>query len=379
MGNSMRILQFITPNGFYGAERWVLALANNLQKNEAICDLAVTKEFDGQDLRVAEYYPKEKGQVHYLNMSGKFDIKSAVNQLVAVIKEREIDVLHTHGYKSDIIGLWAARKAGIIAVSTPHGFSSQVSLKMKVFIGLGCRTLRHFDAVAPLSADLMNDMKRLKVPANKTVFIENGVDLTESLNLPVKQPSAEPLDNPVIGYVGQLIPRKGIGDMISAFEKVCQTHPTAKLKIVGDGEQREQLETQAKQLKCAANIEFLGFRDDRLELVQQFDLFCMTSELEGIPRCLMESLSLNTPAVAYDIPGVDQLIIHEQNGLLAPHGNVDKLAEQLLRMIDDNDLRIRLTLKGKQVVEERFSARRMAEEYLELFSQLKTKKEVAVA
>lgn len=375
----MKILQFITPNGFYGAERWVLALANNLQQGEATCDLAVTKEFEDQDLRVAEYYPQEKGQVHYLNMNGKFDIKNAVNQLVKVIKDHDIDVIHTHGYKSDIIGLWAARKAGIIAVSTPHGFSSQVSLKMKVFIGIGCRTLRHFDAVAPLSAELLNDMKRLKVPESKTVFIENGVDLTESLNLPVKQPSSEPITSPVIGYVGQLIPRKGIGDMIKAFEKVWQKHPSATLQLIGDGEQRQQLEAQAQQTECANNIKFLGFRDDRLALVQQFDLFCMTSELEGIPRCLMESLSLNTPAVAYNIPGVDQLIKHEENGLLAPHADVDALAEQLLRMIEDNELRLRLTTRGKQIVEERFSARRMAEEYLTLFTQLKNNKDVAVA
>lgn len=375
----MRILQFITPNGFYGAERWVLALANNLYTNEAVCDLAVTKEFEGQDLRVADFYPKDKGEVHYLAMKGKFDVKNAVDQLVKIIKQRNIDVIHTHGYKSDIIGLWAARRAGIFAVSTPHGFSSQVSFKMKLFIGLGCRTLRHFDAVAPLSPDLMNDMKRLKVPANKTVFIENGVDLTESTLLPVKEPNINPIDSPVIGYVGQLIPRKGIGDLIKAFNSVFEKYPNAQLQLVGDGEQRTELEQLASSLPCAANVKFLGFRDDRLELVQKFDMFCMTSELEGIPRCLMESLSLNTPAVAYNIPGVDQLIKHEVNGLLAPHGNISELTTQILRMIEDNPLRLQLTIKGKQIVEERFSARRMAEEYITLFDKLMTNKDLVVA
>lgn len=375
----MRILQFITPNGFYGAERWVLALANNLYTYEATCDLAVTKEFEGQDLRVADFYPKDKGDVHYLAMKGKFDIKSAVDQLVKVIKQRKIDVIHTHGYKSDIIGLWAARKAGIIAVSTPHGFSSQVSFKMKLFIGLGSRTLRHFDAVAPLSTDLMNDMKRLKVPDNKTVFIENGVDLTESTSLPVKEPNTNTVEAPIIGYVGQLIPRKGIGDLIQAFNTVFEKYPNAQLQLVGDGEQRAELEQLASRLPCAENVQFLGFRDDRLDLVQKFDIFCMTSELEGIPRCLMESLSLNTPAVAYDIPGVDQLIKHEVNGLLAPHGDVSMLTTQILRMIEDSPLRLELTIKGKQIVEERFSARRMAEEYITLFDKLMINKDIVVA
>lgn len=375
----MRILQFITPNGFYGAERWVLALANNLHKNEAICDLAVTKEFDGQDLRVADFYPKDKGDVHYLSMKGKFDIYSAIDQLVEIIKKRNIDVIHTHGYKSDIIGLWAARKAGIRAVSTPHGFPTEVGFKMKLFIALGSRILRNFDAVAPLSADLVNDMKRLKVPDNKTVFIENGVDLTESTLLPEKELNTKPISAPVLGYVGQLIPRKGISHLINAFNSVFEKYPDAQLQLIGDGEQRAELEQLSNTLPCANNVKFLGFRDDRLELIQKFDMFCMTSELEGIPRCLMESMSLNTPVVAYKIPGVDQLIKHEVNGLLATYGDISSLSIQILRMIEDHPLRLELTIKGKQIIEERFSARRMAEEYITLFDRLITNKDLVVA
>lgn len=370
----MKVLQFITPNGFYGAERWVLALANNIMESEAVVDLAVTKENPNQDLRVAQYYPIAKGNIHFLEMDNKYNLKTCVNQLVEVIKRRNIDVIHTHGYKSDLIGLWAARKTGIIAVSTPHGFSANASLKMKIFIGLGCRALRYFDKVAPLSPELLTDMKRLNVPEEKIEFIENGVDLTESEALPEKQISSKPIENPVIGYVGQMIPRKGLKDLINSFHLVWKQYPTATLKLVGDGEQRNELEQLAQSLPCAASIEFLGFRDDRLKLVQQFDLFCMTSELEGIPRCLMESMSLNTPVVAYKIPGVDQLISHEENGLLATHGDTNELAHQIIRLVKDNQLRLQLTKSGKKTIEERFSARRMALEYIALFKSL-TKKD----
>ena len=109
----MRVLQFITPAGFYGAERWVLALANNIDKEHVVCDLAVTREGPAQDLALAEYYPTDSGQqVHYLDMKGRFD-PSVVKQLCQVIRDRGIDVIHTHGYKSDILGLIAARRTGI--------------------------------------------------------------------------------------------------------------------------------------------------------------------------------------------------------------------------------------------------------------------------
>ncbi len=77
-----------------------------------ICDLAVTKESETQDLTVATLYPRDKGEVHYLPMNGRFDLR-VVDKLVEVIKQRQIDVIHTHGYKSDILGVLAAKKARI--------------------------------------------------------------------------------------------------------------------------------------------------------------------------------------------------------------------------------------------------------------------------
>ena len=132
----LRILQFITPAGFYGAERWVMALANNIDQEHVTCDLAVTRESASQDLTVAELYPGTAGKVHYLEMSGRFDFR-VVKQLCDVIRERRIDVIHTHGYKSDILGLLAAKKSGIRCVSTPHGFSGKVGFKLATFIKIG--------------------------------------------------------------------------------------------------------------------------------------------------------------------------------------------------------------------------------------------------
>ncbi|MFC6684914.1 glycosyltransferase [Marinobacter koreensis] len=166
----LRVLQFITPSGFYGAERWVLALANNLDPKEIVCDLAVTEESPNQDLSIAEHYPHNLGEVHRIRMNGRFDLR-AIHRLARTLKEREIDVVHTHGYKSDIIGLIAARSAGIKCVSTPHGFSGKVGLKLATFIRIGTWVLKFFDAVAPLSEELVADMRRFQVPEkNSTSF-----------------------------------------------------------------------------------------------------------------------------------------------------------------------------------------------------------------
>ncbi len=369
----LRVLQFITPAGFYGAERWVLALANNINSEQALCDLAVTREGAGQDLTLAELYPTDTGQeVHYLDMKGRFDL-GAVKQLCEIIQEGRIDVIHTHGYKSDIIGLFAARRTGIACVSTPHGFSGKVGMKLAAFIRVGVHLLRYFDQVVPLSEELMSDMRRFGVPEEKTRFIRNGVDLTEidaSLEKVPRGANAPAESGRAVGFIGQIIPRKGIGDLLEVFDSLHGSDSALQLQLVGDGRQRQELEDKARSLSSAEDIHFLGFRSDRLELLSGFDLFVMTSSLEGIPRCMMEAMAVGVPVVAYDIPGVDQLVEHERTGLLAPHGDKEALAACCRKLLDNPDLATELTGNARKMIEDKYSAARMAREYEGLFHEL---------
>ena len=123
-------------------------------------------------------------------------------------------------------------------------------------------------------------------------------------------------------------------------------------------------------LGVADAVDFAGYQDEALAWHQRFDVFAMTSNLEGIPRCLMESMALETPIVAYDIPGVDQLIVDEETGLLAPFGDVDKLVEQCARLLDDKPFADTIADRAFETVNARFSAQRMAREYESLFSDI---------
>lgn len=369
--HKLRILQFITPAGFYGAERWVLALANNIDPDTMLCDLAVSDEGEEQDLSVAEYYPESAGKVHRLKMHGRFDFR-VVGRLCEVIRDRQVDVIHTHGYKSDILGLLAAKRAGIACVSTPHGFSGDVGFKLATFIRIGTHMLRYFDRVVPLSEELMDDMKRFKVPVSKTSFIRNGVDLMEIdaalANLPEdKGPNT---DSRIIGFIGQMIPRKGIPDLIEVFDQLYHQEPGLRLQLLGDGSQRQELERQAAELSSVNAVEFLGFRSDRLALLSKFSLFVMTSSLEGIPRCMMEAMAVGVPVVAYDIPGVDQLVEHGKTGLLAPFGDKAALAACCKKVLGDPELAATLSRNAREMVNVRYSAARMASEYENLFRKL---------
>lgn len=367
MKNPINVLQFICPTGFYGAERWILALAKHLDPEKVRSDLAVTAEPSNQGQEITRQHKQLGLDTYEIPMKHKFDL-GAVSKLARLIRDKNIHIIHTHGYKSDIIGLLAARKAGIPCVITPHGFSNAMDLKLKLFSWMGNKALRHATRVVPLSKQLMKDCKALGVPTDKTLYIQNGVDLSEveAQEKPHRGPDSEKR----IGFVGQMISRKNIHDLLDIFDTLHKKHPNTRLVLLGDGDQRPELEEYSKTLSSESHIEFLGFRDDRLELLKSFDLFAMTSTLEGIPRCLMEATAAEIPVAAYDIAGIDQLIEHEKTGLLAPHGEKEQLLNHWETILFDTDEALRLASAAKEFVYKHYSAQRMATEYTELFEQL---------
>jgi glycosyltransferase involved in cell wall biosynthesis len=363
-----KVLQFICSTGFYGAERWILALCKNTSKSDCEYSLAVTDEDNSKDLELVKHFRRDCGTATALPMAHKFDF-SIVWKLAQHIRENKIDIIHTHGYKSDILGVLAAKKSGIAVVVTPHGFENASDFKLRAFIWLGCQSMRFANKVVPLSPALMDDVKGFGVKAEKLEYIQNGVDLSEVEHARDNFPSA-PKEKFRVGFIGQMISRKNIKDLLDVFAALHQQRNNVELVMLGDGDERAQLENYASTLSCAADIHFLGYRDDRLAYLKSFDIFAMTSTLEGIPRCLMEACAMGTPVVSYDIDGVDQLITHNKTGLLAPLKDKSSLITLFLQVYDSPEYALALGKNAIQYVNKHYAATRMAQEYLVLFKQL---------
>lgn len=367
-----RVLHFICSTGFYGAEKWVLALANNIDRDQVDSELVVTREPENQDLKLTAAFRELQLPAHELPMSGRFDFR-VVRSLVKLIRERNIDIIHSHGYKSDIIGIIAAKIAGIKSITTPHGFEKTDDWKLHQFIRLGCRTFRYFDLVVPLSVELCNDVRKFGVPEKKIVYVRNGVDLTP---ITYRSPSAFRAASAqsdaarTVGFIGQLIGRKNVSDLLDVFDTIAAQNPEVRLVLLGDGDSRKEYEDYASQLPTHSQIHFAGFQNQPLAQLAKFDLFVMTSTLEGIPRCLMESMAMGIPVAAYDIPGVDQLIEHGKTGLLAPLGDKEALADCWRELLWNSDVADTIAKNAADHINEKFSARRMAVEYTQVYKQL---------
>jgi glycosyltransferase involved in cell wall biosynthesis len=230
--------------------------------------------------------------------------------------------------------------------------------------------LKYFDKVVPLSMQLKDEVVAFGIPGKKIEYIQNGVDLSEVEKYRLtKQPKSDQ-DKRIIGFIGQMIPRKKIRDLLDVFEAVHRELPNTELQILGDGESRAEMEEYAKTLDSFDAIQFLGFRYDRMEYLKQFDIFAMTSEDEGIPRCLMEAMGMELAVAAYDISGIDQLVTHDETGLLARFGDTETLTCYWIELLTNSKKSEKLSKSAREFVDEKFSGQRMAREYQALFDQL---------
>lgn len=367
----VNVLQFICPSGFYGAERWIMALARNLKPDRVKCLLAVTDESGHQNLEILDRFGELGLESHRIKMGSRFDIR-VILKLVRLIRKKRIHIIHTHGYKSDIIGLVAARLAGIRSVSTPHGFGVvNDDFKLRMFARIGYRILRYFDKIVPLSEEIEGEINRLKIPSARVRLILNGVDLDEIESLKTDGgPDYFRNEDAKIVYVGRLDTGKNIHELIHSFDLLYKEIKNVRLVIIGDGTHRQALERLAGGMSSRSRIEFMGYRKDRLVLLKECDIFSMTSVREGIPRCLMEAMAMGLPVVAYDIPGVDTLVTHRKTGLTTQPGNIEGIKDNWKLLINDKAVSKTIAANGKDHVFETFSASRMAAEYSSLFLEL---------
>jgi len=364
--SALSVMHLICPRGMYGAERWIVALNSGLRGLPVDSRVCIPIE-GAEQLAVIEQFRDAGCEVEALEVRGNSSlaILAALHDAVA---NRRPDVIHTHGYKSDILGLLAARRAAVPLVATPHGYGRPRSLKHRALVGAGKFALRFADHVAPLSQQLENEVLAAGVPRDRVSLIENAVDLDE-LDTPTE--SAPPKSAArVIGFVGQMIPRKRIDHLLRIFDRLWAQDRSLELHLVGSGESKASLERQADTLASRGAITFFGFRRDRLALMRSFDVFATTSSDEGVPRCLMEAMAMGIAAVGYDIPGVDALIIDRQTGLIVPSGDETAFADACSTLLSDTALREQLAETGRKMVRNRYSNRRMAEDYLSLYQRL---------
>lgn len=366
----IRVLHLCSSAGLYGAERWTLALVKWLRQTRIQSMVSILRKEPLEPPILCEQASLLGLQTVVFEAPERLSWQ-VIGQLRRLMRENRIAILHTHGYKTDIIGLIGVWGTGVKIISTPHGWTVNASLKLRIYEAFDRLIFPFFDAVAPVSQGLCEGLRRLPGVWGKTRLIEGGIDLDEIDSVP--QTRAEILrwqseGRFVIGYLGRLVEGKGLHALLNAVARLDASR--VRLVIVGDGELRVDLERFAVALEIAQITHFFGFRDDRLAFLRGFDVCVLPSRSEGLPQCLMEAMAFGVPVLASDIPGCRALVDDQVTGILCPVDDAECLAEKLLALAGDPALRGRLGQAGRSLVRAKYSAEVMAAHYASLYQSI---------
>ena len=170
-------------------------------------------------------------------------------------------------------------------------------------------------------------------------------------------------------YTGRLHPDKGLLDLVNAWRPIAERWPSARLWLVGEGPQREELFRRISDHDLKYRICLPGAFDDTEEVLEAADMFILPSYSEGMSLSLLEAMAAGLPVIASDIAGNRALVTDDQSGLLVPPRDVRALSMAIVRLIEQPALRVALGSRARQEVQDKYSLKKMGREHLELIQR----------
>jgi L-malate glycosyltransferase len=211
------------------------------------------------------------------------------------------------------------------------------------------------------------------VPAQRVVTVHEGVDLDRVAKAPPVSLHEElwlPHHAPVVGNIAALVPHKGQKHLVEAAALVVRKVPDARFAIAGEGELRESLERQIREHHLEKHVFLLGFRPDVLSLLKAFDVFVMSSVMEGLGTSLLDAMAAGKPIVATRAGGIPEVIADGETGLLVEPRDHHAMADAIVRLLEDEALRRRMGEAGLARARAQFSAERMVKETLTVYRRV---------
>lgn len=319
---------------------------------------------------------QEQGYViHPIEIQRRIDIISnlkSIWELAKLMKTQQYDAVHLHTPIAAVLGRIAARLAGVERVIyTSHGFPfHQLSHSWEYGFYFTVEKL-----CVPLTSliltqsyeDFITAQKSGLCSPEKIQYLGNGIDierfnpsrlnshkqtqLRKSLGIP---DTAEQL----IGIVGRLNRRKGSGYLIKAAAQLLPLFPRLHILVIGgqlstDQDPFEtQLIEQIRNLGLEKHVTLTGYRSDTPELLGLLDIFTLpTFAHEGLPRSILEAMSMELPVVTTDVRGCREAVVNEKTGLVVPPQNSQKLSEALGKLLSNETMRKSFGKAGRQRVQ----------------------------
>lgn len=356
----MKIMQVIPYFCFGGAEIMCENLTYAL-KNAGQEVFAVSLYHDRTP--IARRMEEAGIRIVYLDKKLGLDL-SMVPKLKTLIQQERPDVVHSH---LNIIkyAAAAAKLAGVRkCVHTVHSLADREAEGRVQKIINGFYFRRGWSVPVALTPEVQSSVSEFYgLPLRRVPVIYNGIDLSRC----VPKTTYETGETVTILHVGRFDVPKNHPGLLEAFRLLLETHPECRLRLVGDGDLRADMEKLAREKGIADFVEFCGMQSNVYPYLHDADIFTLPSIYEGNPMTIIEAMGTGLPIVASRVGGIPDMISDGESGLLV-EPEPQSICAGLTRLVGDAALRQRLGLAARKQ-SQTFSAEHMARDYISCYSK----------
>lgn len=365
MKEKIRVLHIIPNFGPGGAERLVVDLMQAADKERF--EVAAVSLYP-ESGTILEREIRAKGlKVYYLGKHKGLDLRM-IPRLYRLFRAFRPNVVHTHLYVLRYVLLHALFCRIPVRVHTVHSVApKEVDRVGKLVQWFAFR----LGGVVPVGISQMvaSTIKNLYGRSIFVPVIYNGIPtgrfVSGVINADIKKNREL-----ILLHVGRFASAKNHQFLIEAFAIAFKEVPQMRLWLVGDGPLRPAVESRIRELGLEEEVSFLGIRDDIPELLAEADIFVLPSDWEGVPLTVLEAMAAGKPVIATAVGGVPELVEDGVTGILVPPRDARALAQEIIRLARDPDLRRAMGEAGQKKAVERFDISRTARGYEDLYVKL---------
>lgn len=289
---------------------------------------------------------------------------SLIIQMIQVVRENNITIVQTHGFKPTFLGFFAKIFCGIKWICFMHGTTNE-NFKVK-FYNFIDNLLQQAAHRTVLVSEAQRNVVYGGYNNRRVKVLHNAVNLECPMPVsigaqPVRDKFNLPKECKILVAVGRFSPEKGIDVLLDAFALLVRQIDNVHLVLVGDGQERLALEAQVERLALNGMVHFAGYTETPGDFVAEADILVLPSRSEGIPNAVLEAMAMGKPVVATAVGGVPEIIEEGVSGRLVLPERPDLLASILTELLINKKLKEHLAFEGKRHVQESFSVQaRMA-------------------
>jgi len=289
-------------------------------------------------------------------------------RLYRLFRDTRVDVIQTHHFNQLFYSAPGAALMGARIIHTEHSIEYLRRRKFRLALNLLSRLCHKVVTIGPAGADYLQN--KVGIPAHKIEMVRAGVGPWSYIGSRSEARKALGLHqhDRVAVIIARLFPEKNHRLLIEAFRAVVQALPSARLLIVGDGTEREVIDSAVVDMGLREYVQVLGVRRDVAAVLAASDLFVLSSSREALPIAVLEAMAASKPVVATAVGDVPTVVLDHATGRLVPPHDKNALTKAILDVLNDAAAAERMGARGAELVNRSFSLRSMIERHEALFS-----------